>query len=216
MISPVVRHPGNGAVESRLPWAGGGVKLAGFTVGWRLHTRKAFFGKQVLFLGKSYPTYNLLMVRLSDLHPVESEHLRKRAEAMPAIGPGKWITPPALDQATVAIVSTAGLHRRIDPPFAVGSLDYRIIPGDIQFDDLVLSHISANFDRSAFGEDPNIVFPIDRLRELATAGEIGGVARWHYSFMGAMPDPSQFEETGEEIGRLMAQDGVDVAFLVPI
>ena len=156
------------------------------------------------------------MVRLSDLHPVESEHLRKRAEAMPTIGPGKWITPPALDQATVAIVSTAGLHRRIDPPFAVGSLDYRIIPGDTQFDDLVLSHISANFDRSAFGEDPNIVFPIDRLRELASAGEIGGVARWHYSFMGAMPDPSQFEETGEEIGRLMAQDGVDVAFLVPI
>jgi hypothetical protein len=34
--------------------------------------------------------------------------------------------------------------------------------------------------------------------------------------MGAMPDPSQFEETGEEIGRLMAQDGVDVAFLIPI
>ncbi|MEC9059655.1 MAG: selenoprotein B, partial [Actinomycetota bacterium] len=77
------------------------------------------------------------MVRLSDLHPVEATHLAKRAEAMSAIGPGEWVTPPALDQATVAIVSTAGLHRRIDPPFTVGSLDYRIIPGDTQFDDLV-------------------------------------------------------------------------------
>tara|TARA_B100000953_G_scaffold299642_1_gene300185 strand:- start:3128 stop:3472 length:345 start_codon:yes stop_codon:yes gene_type:complete len=114
------------------------------------------------------------------------------------------------------MVSTAGLHRRTDPPFTMGSLDYRIIPGDIQFGDLVVSHISANFDRSAFGQDPNVVFPMDRLRELAAAGEIGGVARWHYSFMGAMPDPSRFEETGEEIGRLMAQDGVDVALLVPI
>ena len=156
------------------------------------------------------------MVRLSDLHPVEAEHLLKRANDMPAIGPGDWVDPPSVKEATVAIVSTAGLHRRIDPPFTVGSLDYRIIPGDTQFDDLVLSHISANFDRSAFGQDPNIVFPIDRLRELASVGEIGGVARWHYSFMGAMPDPSQFEKAGEEIGRLMAQDGVDIAFLVPI
>ena len=31
-----------------------------------------------------------------------------------------------------------------------------------------------------------------------------------------MPDPSQFEQAGEEIGRLMANDGVDIAFLVPI
>lgn len=156
------------------------------------------------------------MVRLSDLHPVEAEHLLKRAKDMPAVGPGDWVMPPALEKATVAIVSTAGLHRRIDPPFTVGSLDYRLIPGDTEFDDLVLSHISANFDRSAFGEDPNIVFPIERLRDLASSGEIGGVARWHYSFMGAMPDPSQFEQAGEEIGRLMANDGVDIAFLVPI
>ena len=156
------------------------------------------------------------MVRLSDLHPVEAEHLLKRAKDMPAVGPGDWVTPPSVEEATVAIVSTAGLHRRIDPPFTVGSLDYRLIPGDTQFDDLVLSHISANFDRSAFGEDPNIDFPIERLRDLASSGEIGGVARWHYSFMGAMPDPSQFEKAGEEIGRLMAQDGVDIAFLVPI
>ena len=156
------------------------------------------------------------MVRLSDLHPVEAEHLLKRAKDMPAVGPGDWVPPPALEKATVAIVSTAGLHRRIDPPFTVGSLDYRLIPGDTEFDDLVLSHISANFDRSAFGEDPNIVFPIERLRDLASSGEIGGVARWHYSFMGAMPDPSQFEQAGEEIGRLMANDGVDIAFLVPI
>ena len=35
-----------------------------------------------------------------------------RALAMPAVGPGEWITPRPLDQATVAIVSTAGLHQR--------------------------------------------------------------------------------------------------------
>ena len=61
--------------------------------------------------------------------------------------------------------------------------------------------------------------PLDRLEELATAGEIGGVSRWHYTFMtfmGAHPLPQMFEDTGAEVGRLLAEDGVDVALLVPI
>ncbi len=156
------------------------------------------------------------MVRLSDLHEVEGEHLRQRAETMPRVDPAPWLTPVPLAEATVAIVSTAGLHRRADPPFTPGALDYRLLPGDVDFGDVVLSHISANFDRSAFQQDPNIMFPLDRLREMTEAGEIGGVANWHYSFMGAMPDPSRFDETGSEVGRLLAADGVDVALLVPV
>lgn len=135
---------------------------------------------------------------------------------MPRVEPPRWVTPPPITQATVAIVSTAGMHRRGDPAFTPGAIDYRILPGDVDFGDVVLSHISANFDRSAFQQDPNVMFPLDRLREMAGAGEIGGVANWHYSFMGAMPDPSRFDETGSEVGRLLAADGVDVALLVPV
>lgn len=135
---------------------------------------------------------------------------------MPHVEPGEWITPKPLSESTVAIVSTAGLHRRSDPPFTVGALDYRIIPGDADFGDLVMSHVSTNFDRSAFQHDPNISFPLERLREMADAGEIGGVANWHYSFMGAMPNPALFEDTGTEVGRLMAADEVDVVLLVPV
>ncbi|MBT6272809.1 MAG: hypothetical protein HOI95_01595, partial [Chromatiales bacterium] len=58
------------------------------------------------------------------------------------------------------------------------------IPVEVIFADVVVSHISTNFDRSAFQQDPNIWFPLDRLREMATSGEIGGVSRWHYSVMG--------------------------------
>lgn len=156
------------------------------------------------------------MVRLSDLHDVEAAHLQARADAMPTIPLERWVEAPPLPEATVAIVGTAGLHRRSDERFRPGAVDYRLIPGDVDFGDLVLSHVSANFDRSAAQQDPNIVFPLDRLRELAAAGEIGGVATWHYSFMGAQPDPSRFEETGTEVGRLLAADGVDVALLVPV
>jgi D-proline reductase (dithiol) PrdB len=153
------------------------------------------------------------MVRLSDLHEAEAEHLQARADAME---PGVWVTPKPLAESTVAIVSTAGLHLRSDSPFILGALDYRVVPSDADWGDVVLSHVSTNFDRSAFQQDPNISFPADRLREMADAGEIGGVSNWHYSFMGAMPFPQLFEDTGVEVGRLLAADGVDVALLVPI
>jgi len=156
------------------------------------------------------------MVRLSDLHPTEAEHMRTRAAAMPRIAPGPWLTPPPLPDSTVAIISTAGLHRRSDPPFQPGAVDYRILPGDVDFADVAMSHVSTNFDRSAFQQDPNISFPLDRLREMAADGEIAAVARWHYSFMGAQPNHAALTETGEEVGRLLAADGVDVALLIPV
>lgn len=135
---------------------------------------------------------------------------------MKEIPVGDWLTAPPLADATVAIVSTAGLHRRDDPPFNIGAVDYRILPADVDFGDVTLSHISANFDRSAFQQDPNIMFPLDRLREMEAAGEIGGVSTWHYSFMGAQPNHEALIETGEEVGRLLAADGVDVALLIPV
>ncbi|MEM7273949.1 MAG: glycine/sarcosine/betaine reductase selenoprotein B family protein [Actinomycetota bacterium] len=156
------------------------------------------------------------MVRLSDLHPTEADHLRARAAAMPALECERWLSPPPLPEATVAIVSTCGMHRRDDPPFTPGALDYRLIPRGVDWGDVVVSHISANFDRSGLADDPNVAMPLDRLEDLAAAGEIGGVSQWHYTFMGAHPRPQMFEDTGTEVGRLLAEDGVDVALLVPI
>lgn len=156
------------------------------------------------------------MVKLDDLHESEAEHLRARAAAMPRIEPGEWVTPKPLSESTVAIVSTAGLHLRNDAPFTLGALDSRVVPSDADWSDIVSSHVSTNFDRTAFQEDPNISFPMDRLREMADSGEIGGVSTFHYSFMGAMPNPALFEDTGTELGRLLAADQVDVALLVPV
>jgi len=156
------------------------------------------------------------MVRLSDLHESEAEHLRARADAMPRLECEQWITPKPLSESTVAIVSTCGMHRRDDPPFTPGAVDYRLMPRGVDWSDIVMSHISANFDRSGLADDPNVAMPLDRLEELAAAGEIGGVSQWHYTFMGAHPAPQMFEQSGTEVGRLLADDGVDVALLVPI
>jgi D-proline reductase (dithiol) PrdB len=91
-----------------------------------------------------------------------------------------------------------------------------LLPGDVDFADVVVSHISTNFDRSAFQQGPNIWFALDRLREMEANGEIGGVSNWHYSFMGAQPNHEALAATGEEVGRLLAADEVDVALMVPV
>jgi len=153
------------------------------------------------------------MVRLSDLPPeVAAGYLRV---PLPSFDATPWEPSPPLGAARVAIVSTAGLHRRSDAKFAGGAADYRIIPGDVDYSELVMSHASVNFDRSGFQQDVNVVFPLEHLHSLADAGEIGSVAAWHYSFMGAT-DPTRMEETGAQVGRLLKQDAVDVALLVPV
>ena len=47
-----------------------------------------------------------------------------------------------------------------------------------------MSHSSVYFDKVGFAEDVNIVFPLDRFKQLQVAGIIGNVASIHYSFMG--------------------------------
>jgi D-proline reductase (dithiol) PrdB len=92
--------------------------------------------------------------------------------------------------------------------------DYRVIPGDIKADDLVMTHLSTNFDRTGFQQDWNIVFPLDRLKELAAEGVLGSVAYFHYSFMGAT-DPGEMASAVRNLAVLLNGDRVTAALLVP-
>ena len=127
-----------------------------------------------------------------------------------------WVTGPAVGRRKVALISTAGLHRRNDLPITPGSPDYRVIPADTPATDLVMSHVSTNFDRTGFQIDWNVVLPLDRLRELAESGDIGAVARHHYSFMGAIGELDGLEPRAQELAEHMRSDGVDAALLVPV
>jgi D-proline reductase (dithiol) PrdB len=122
---------------------------------------------------------------------------------------------PPLQQQKIALISTAGLQRRGDRPFSPGAADYRLIPADTASTELVMSHISTNFDRTGFQQDWNVVFPLDRLRELAEAGDIGSVAQYHYSFMGAT-DPEMMKPRARELGQIMRVEGVDAVLLIPV
>lgn len=105
------------------------------------------------------------------------------------------------------------MHRG-DTPFSLGAADYRIL--DTESDEPVLmSHVSANFDRTGFVQDTNLVMPLDRLKTLAEDGEIGSVARYHYSFMGAT-EPEKMKPAALQLAKTLKQDEVDGLLLVPV
>ena len=141
-----------------------------------------------------------------------AEQLRRRQfdhEATP------WIVPPPLAELKVALITTAALHCRDDPPFRFADTGYREIPDNIDPADLVQSHISVNFDRTHYQRDLNVVLPIERMRELAEAGEIGGVSPTHFSILGAT-EAFLLEPSAAEMAQRMHDLGVNAALLVPV
>lgn len=160
------------------------------------------------------------MARLDRMHPAMRASLL--AMPCPTYETRPWVTGPALAQRRVALISTAGLHCRGERPFGVTegnrravAGDYRLIPGDVDANTLLMSHVSTNFDRTGFQQDVNVVFPLTRLQELARAGVVGSVAAYHYSFMGAT-DPQQMAPAAQALARLLQQDQVTAALLVPV
>lgn len=153
------------------------------------------------------------MVRLEQFDEEERSHLLNLP--CPTFEETPYVSGITPKQARVAIVSTAGLHRRSDQAFNIGEAGYRVIPGDVNPNDLVMSHISTNFDRTGFQLDINMVLPLDRLNELAQQGVIDSVASYHYSFMGAT-DPAQMEQEARSLAKLLTNDRVNCVLLVPV
>lgn len=125
-----------------------------------------------------------------------------------------WVPGPPLAESRVAIISTAGIQRRGDRPFVFGATDYRVIARDDD-DELVMSHASTNFDRTGFQQDVNVIFPLDRLKELAADGVIASVAQYHYAIMGAT-HPDDFEPQARDLAAILKADAVNAALLVPV
>ena len=154
------------------------------------------------------------MVRLTDLHLDDRANLT--GKRLPRFDPPAYVPAPPLARSRVVLVTTAGLHVRGDRVFDMASAEYRAIGGETAAHDLVMSHTSVNFDRSGFAEDVNVVFPIDRFRELQASGAIGSMADVHYSFMGAYLEPTDYAPSARELAALLRGDGVDSVFLTPV
>jgi len=126
-----------------------------------------------------------------------------------------------LAESRFALVSSAGFilpgQERFKVNLAGGDGSFREIPSDTDVSLLTDAHRSESFDHEGMVRDPNLAFPIDRVRELAAAGRIGEVNHRHLSFMGSITAPGRLvRDHAPEAARLLRGDGVDVALLVPV
>jgi glycine/betaine/sarcosine/D-proline reductase family selenoprotein B len=118
-----------------------------------------------------------------------------------------------LCEMTLALVTTAGVHARDQEPFDPdGDNSWRVIPGDIPTSDLMVTH--EHYDHQHADADANCVFPLDRLRELATRGVIAGVGDKHLGFMGfSQRIRDLYERAAPEMARVIERSQADAVLL---
>jgi len=118
-----------------------------------------------------------------------------------------------LKESVFALITTAGVHLRDQEPFNVeGDNSWRLLPGDMQSSQLMVTH--EHYDHHDADEDINVVFPIDRLRELANEGIIKGVSDKHLGFMGYTQQLRDlYERTAPEMAKIISRSKADGVIL---
>jgi D-proline reductase (dithiol) PrdB len=122
-----------------------------------------------------------------------------------------------LDQARIALISSAGIFREDQEPFdpwAVNDFSIRQIPIDTPLERLKLHH--NYFDHRDALKDLNCVFPIRRLEALADAGFIGSVAPVAITLgMGRLyKRTAMLQQTVPEIMKVLNRQAADAVLLV--
>ena len=115
----------------------------------------------------------------------------------------------------LALVTTGGVHLpeqdRFDIDDPAGDYSYREIPSGAT--ELTWTHA---YYRPDEGSDLDTVFPLGTARALAAEGAVGGLNHRHFSFMGAIQDPTPLvEQMAPEVAGELAGDAVDAVLLTP-
>lgn len=125
-----------------------------------------------------------------------------------------------LKDCTIGLVTTAGIHLKTQKPFDMkdpnGDPTYREIPLDVSKQDLMITH--DYYDHKDADKDINIVFPIDRLKEMRDRGEIGSISELNFGFMGHIQGWhiwTLINETAPQVAVKLKGMQVDAVLLTP-
>jgi D-proline reductase (dithiol) PrdB len=123
-----------------------------------------------------------------------------------------------LAECRLAFVSTAGVQPKGTMPFdtvhPVGDYTFRRVPSASPVEELEIHQLK--YPTAGANRDLNVIFPIERLRELAAEGVIGGLTAHFYSFIGYNMDPERLERTlAEDIAAAVSAEGADIALAAP-
>jgi hypothetical protein len=128
-----------------------------------------------------------------------------------------------LSQSTIALVTSAGISLKSDPPFDVerekkepfwGDRSYRKIPRGTTGEEIRVNHLHIN--TTYIQQDMNVMLPLARLAEFEQETTIGLLAPTAYSFYGFQVESSDFlKEAIEPMSRQMKLEKVDAVLLTP-
>jgi D-proline reductase (dithiol) PrdB len=123
-----------------------------------------------------------------------------------------------LSESKLTFVSSAGVQPIGTMPFdtvhPIGDYTYRKVPSNLRPEDLEIHQLK--YPTVGANEDLNVIFPIERLQELAQEGIIGGLTDHFFSFIGYNMDPDQLElKLAEDIADAVVKDHADIALLCP-
>jgi D-proline reductase (dithiol) PrdB len=92
---------------------------------------------------------------------------------------------------------------------------FRVIPTSVRTADLRATHFA--YDLTDARQDPNVVFPIDSLRQLVHEGVIGALAEHAYTFMGGIYSARRVrDELAPRLTACLLAENVDAVLLVPV
>jgi D-proline reductase (dithiol) PrdB len=116
-----------------------------------------------------------------------------------------------LKDCRVSLVSTCGGYAEGMEPFADNDPTFRLIPDATET--RLIHFVPGHFDTSKADIDPNILFPLDRLHDLAAAGEIGQLSEYHVT-MGVTTELRRLkEEISWDVARVVLKTRPDVVVL---
>ncbi|MBA3240991.1 MAG: hypothetical protein H0T60_07160 [Acidobacteria bacterium] len=123
-----------------------------------------------------------------------------------------------VSKSRLTFISSAGVQPKGTMPFdvvhPVGDFSFRRVPSDSTPADLEIHQIK--YPTNGAARDLNVIFPIERLQELAADGLVGGLTPNFFSFIGYNMDADGFERTlAEEIADAVVADGAEAALLCP-
>ena len=128
-----------------------------------------------------------------------------------------------LNQTTLALVTSAGISLKTDPPFDMerekrepiwGDRSYRKIPRGTTENEIDVNHLHINTD--LVKQDINVILPLARMAEFEQEGIIGRLAPTAYSFYGFQWQNTDFlKEAIEPISKHMKTEKVEAVLLTP-
>ena len=128
-----------------------------------------------------------------------------------------------MSEATFALVTSAGISLKSDPPFDMerekteptwGDPTYRLLPKWLKSADINVNHLHINIEYIL--SDLNVILPLERMEELSDEGIIGNLAPTAYSFYGFQWENTDFLDMAiaPMIGKMKHED-VDAVLLTP-